>query len=107
MDLRDRNESGEVWDGSKVEVRNRIREQVSRCKPVVIIGCPSRTLIDVDRGREWNRAKTSAHQGFMAELCNEQQKYGRTFVHEFEDGSNSSGTPQSIRVATIFSRGAL
>ena len=37
LDLRSRNESGEVWDGSKVEVRNRIREQIGRCKPVVVI----------------------------------------------------------------------
>ena len=93
LDLRGKNEAGEAWDGSLLEVRNRIRSNTRQRKPVAVIGCPTASIIEGCKGKEWNRTKAMVHQGFIAEVCREQHEAGRTFVHEFIEGSSSLEHP--------------
>ena len=84
---------GKSWDLSKPEVRAKVRRQISREKPYLVIGSPPCTdfsLLQINwnfhrmQPEEVKRRMIEArlHLSFCAEIYEQQLKSGRHFLHE-------------------------
>ena len=92
-------ESMDLTTGSdfrKLEHRKQARQYIDTYKPKLLIGSPMCTMFSnlqnlpgwgEDKQRRWCEAKL--HIQFVCELCEQQIKEGRWFLHEHPAGASS------------------
>ena len=108
LDLTVKDETGQPYDFSKHECREKARKLIHETKPLLLIGSSMCTWLSVRQNlnkkhmskEDWQRAYNNAveHIKFVFELYNTQVQSGRYFLHEHV----ASATSWNLPVVTEF-----
>ena len=98
--------TGEAWDLSKRNVRERVRKLVQETKPFIVIGSPMFCgLQNLSRGRrneeiyQANLESAKKHVRFCIEIYRLQMQAGRFFLHEHPNADASWKMPEVVALA--------
>ena len=98
--------TGEAWDLSKRNVRERVRKLVQETKPFIVIGSPMFCgLQNLSRGRrneeiyQANLESAKKHVRFCIEIYRLQMQAGRFFLHEHPNSASSWKMPEVVALA--------